>query len=68
MIIEGLNLCSVPPGYYEPIALSIKLKGADGVPARVVARTEALRTSLFELNRHARFRMILYIKLKVILY
>ena len=38
VIIEGLNLSHVSPGEYELIALPIKLKGADGAPARVVLR------------------------------
>jgi len=39
VIIEGLNLAGVSTGDYELIALPIKLKGADGAPARVVLRT-----------------------------
>ena len=38
VIIEGLNLAGVSAGDYELIALPIKLKGADGAPARVVLR------------------------------
>lgn len=38
MIIEGLDLKDVPAGDYELIALPIKLKGADGAPARVILR------------------------------
>ncbi len=38
VIIEGLNLSEVPAGDYELIALAVKLKGADGAPARVVLR------------------------------
>lgn len=37
-IVEGLNLTDVPAGDYELIALPMKLKGADGAPARVVLR------------------------------
>ena len=36
IVIEGLNLSEVNPGVYQLIALPIKLKGADGAPARVV--------------------------------
>ncbi len=39
-IIEGLNLAGVSAGDYELIALPIKLKGADGAPARVVLRSD----------------------------
>lgn len=39
VIIEGLNLSDVSAGDYELIALPVKLKGADGAPARVVLRT-----------------------------
>jgi len=39
VIIEGLNLSAVTAGDYELIALPLKLKGADGAPARVVLRT-----------------------------
>jgi arylformamidase len=38
VILEGLNLSGVSPGDYELIALPLKLKGADGSPARVVLR------------------------------
>ena len=37
-IIEGLNLQQVRPGLYEMVALLLKIKGADGAPARVVVR------------------------------
>ncbi len=39
VIVEGLNLSEVPAGDYELIALPVKLKDADGAPARVVLRT-----------------------------
>jgi arylformamidase len=39
VIIEGLNLSDVSSGDYELIALPVKLKGADGAPARVVLRS-----------------------------
>ena len=38
IIIEGLNLSGVAMGEYELIALPLKIKGADGGPARVVLR------------------------------
>jgi len=38
VIVESLNLSEVPAGDYELIALPVKLKGADGAPARVVLR------------------------------
>jgi arylformamidase len=38
VIIETLNLSGVSAGDYELIALPVKLKGADGAPARVVLR------------------------------
>lgn len=38
IIIEGLNLSGINTGEYELIALPLKLKGADGAPARVVLR------------------------------
>ena len=41
VIIEGLNLSAVTAGDYELIALPLKLKGADGAPARVVLRSPA---------------------------
>ena len=37
-IVEGLNLTDVPAGDYELMALPLKLRGADGAPARVVLR------------------------------
>lgn len=36
IIIEGLRLKEVPPGEYFLCALPLKIKGADGAPARVV--------------------------------
>ncbi|MGD1018413.1 MAG: cyclase family protein [Verrucomicrobiia bacterium] len=39
VIIEGLNLSGVTAGDYELIALPLKLKDADGAPARVVLRS-----------------------------
>ncbi|MFQ5587366.1 MAG: cyclase family protein [Nitrospiria bacterium] len=38
IILENLDLSEVPPGDYELIALPLKLKGADGAPARVILR------------------------------
>ncbi len=38
VIVEGLNLTGVPPGDYELLCLPLKLKGADGAPARVFLR------------------------------
>jgi arylformamidase len=38
VILEGLNLADVPAGDYELIALPLKLKDADGAPARVLLR------------------------------
>lgn len=36
IVVEGLNLSKVPPGNYYLMALPMKIKGADGAPARVV--------------------------------
>jgi arylformamidase len=38
LIIEGLQLKDVSPGKYEMICMPLKIKGADGAPARVVLR------------------------------
>ena len=38
-IVEGLNLASVLPGSYELICLPIKLKGAEGAPARALLKS-----------------------------
>ena len=38
VIVEGLDLAGVPPGDYELICLPLKLKDADGAPARVFLR------------------------------
>jgi arylformamidase len=38
VIIEGLNLSDISSGEYELIALPLRLKGADGSPARVILR------------------------------
>jgi arylformamidase len=36
IIVEGLNLWSVPPGRYNVYCLPLNLVGSDGAPARVV--------------------------------
>lgn len=38
IIIEGLKLGGVVPGIYEMIALPLKIRGADGAPARVLVK------------------------------
>jgi arylformamidase len=38
VIIEGLNLSDIGSGEYELIALPLRIKGADGSPARVILR------------------------------
>ena len=38
VIVEGLNLADVPLGDYELICLPLKIKDADGAPARVLLR------------------------------
>ena len=40
-IIEGLNLSQVKPGTYELVCLPLKIRGADGAPARAVLRALA---------------------------
>jgi arylformamidase len=40
-IIEGLNLSQVEPGNYELVCLPLKIRGADGAPARAVLRALA---------------------------
>jgi arylformamidase len=39
IILEGLDLSTVPPGPYELLCLPLKLLGGDGAPARVVLRS-----------------------------
>jgi arylformamidase len=39
VVLEGLDLRTVPPGPYDLAALPLKLAGADGAPARVVLRS-----------------------------
>jgi len=39
VIVEGVNLRSVPAGDYEMLCLPLKLEGCDGAPARVILRT-----------------------------
>jgi arylformamidase len=36
IIIEGLRLAKVDEGIYQMYALPLKIKGADGAPARVI--------------------------------
>ena len=38
IVIEGLNLADVDPGFYEMYCLPLRIVGADGAPARVVLR------------------------------
>ena len=38
LIVEGLHLLDVPPAKYEIFCLPLKIKGADGAPARVLLR------------------------------
>src|SRR5215813_3764719 len=38
IVIEGLDLREVEPGYYEMFCLPLKIKDGDGAPARVVLR------------------------------
>lgn len=38
VIIEGLDFTNVPPGDYELLCLPLKVKGADGAPARVILK------------------------------
>jgi arylformamidase len=38
IVIEGLNLRDVEPGFYEMLCLPLRIVGADGAPARVVLR------------------------------
>lgn len=38
IIVEGLNLTNVAPGWYELVCLPLKLVGSEGAPARAVLR------------------------------
>jgi arylformamidase len=38
VIVEGLDLADVPAGDYELVCMPLKLKDADGAPARVFLR------------------------------
>jgi len=38
IIVEGINLAAVPAGYYDLFAFPLKIKGADGAPARVLLK------------------------------
>jgi len=38
VLLEGVDLSSVPPGLYELIAFPIKIGGSDGAPCRAVLR------------------------------
>jgi len=40
VIIEGLNLAGVNPGWYGLYCLPLKLVGSDGAPARAVLLQE----------------------------
>jgi arylformamidase len=45
VVLEGLDLRTVPSGWYDLAALPLKLTGADGAPARVVLRSRAASPS-----------------------
>jgi len=36
VVVEGLNLSGVEPGFYDFYCLPLKLKGSDGAPARAI--------------------------------
>ena len=38
LVVEAVDLLDVPPGKYEIFCLPLKIKGADGAPARVILR------------------------------
>jgi arylformamidase len=38
LVVEGVHLLDIPPGKYEIFCLPLKIKGADGAPARVILR------------------------------
>ncbi len=38
LVAEGVHLLEIPPGEYEIFCLPLKLKGADGAPARILLR------------------------------
>ena len=42
IILEGLDMSSVPPGDYELLCLPLKLHHGDGAPARVILRELAV--------------------------
>jgi arylformamidase len=39
LVVEGVNLLEVPPGVYEIYCLPLKIRGADGAPARILLRS-----------------------------
>jgi arylformamidase len=38
LVVEGVHLIEIPPGEYEIFCLPLKIKGADGAPARILLR------------------------------
>lgn len=38
LVVEGVHLLEIPPGEYEIFCLPLKIKGADGAPARIILR------------------------------
>lgn len=38
LVVEGVHLLEIAPGGYEIFCLPLKIKGADGAPARVILR------------------------------
>ena len=41
VVVEGLDLRQVEPGWFEMVCLPLRLKGSDGAPARVALRPRA---------------------------
>ncbi len=38
VIVEGVHLLEIPPGEYEIFCLPLRIKGADGAPARLILK------------------------------
>jgi arylformamidase len=38
VVVEGVHLLDIAPGPYEICCLPLRIKGADGAPARVILR------------------------------
>ena len=50
VVVEGVHLLDIPAGAYEIFCMPLKIKGADGAPARVVLREGSFEARRFRVG------------------